>query len=82
MQLLGFNFGGPPPNPATAKRELTAEQKRYVVPEDRAIGRPHMMGWLDLLGEDEELMGDGSKKSEGKDREETFEADKWEEVKA
>ena len=41
-----------------------------------------MMGWLDLLGEDEELMGDGSKKSEGKDREETFEADKWEEVKA
>ena len=57
MQLLGFNYGGPPPNPATAKRESTAEQKRYVVPEDRAIGRPHMMGWLDLLGEDEELPG-------------------------
>ena len=79
LQLLGFNFGGPPPNPATAKRESTAEQKRYVVPEDRAIGRPHMMGWLDLLGEDEELTG-GDK--EGGDKEEAFEADKWEEVKA
>lgn len=42
------------------------------MPEDRAIGRPHMMGWLDLLAEDEEL---GVK-------EDTFEADKWEEVKS
>lgn len=82
MQLLGFNFGGPPPNPATVKRELTAEQKRYVVPEERAIGRPHMMGWLDLIGADEELTGGGSKRSEEKDGKETFEADKWEEVQA
>ena len=40
------------------------------------------MGWLDLLGEDEELMGgsgSGDNKEEGK--EETFEADKWEEIK-
>lgn len=37
-----------------------------------------MMGWLDLLG-DEEMAGglnDGDKK------EDSFEADKWEEVKA
>ena len=81
LQLLGFNFGGPPPNPATARKEVKAEQKRYVVPEDRAIGRPHMMGWLDLLGEDEELTGGGSNGGDGKG-EETFEADKWEEVKA
>lgn len=32
-----------------------------------------MMGWLDLLGEDEELTGAGKE-------EEAFEADKWEEV--
>jgi hypothetical protein len=74
MQLLGFKFGGPL-NPAAARKENTADQKRYVVPEDRAIGRPHMMGWLDLLGKDEELTGGD------KGEEETFEADKWEEVK-
>jgi hypothetical protein len=39
-----------------------------------------MMGWLELLGEDEELGVDGVGGSEQK--EETFEADKWEEVKA
>ena len=75
MQLLGFSFGGGSPNPATRSAENQKEQKAYVVPEDRAIGRPHMMGWLDLLGEDEELTGgreDGAK--------EEFEADKWEEV--
>ena len=44
-----------------------------MVPEDRAIGRPHMLGWLDLLGEDEEG---------GVLEEEAFEADKWEEAKA
>mmetsp|Transcript_20971 Transcript_20971/g.45406 ORF Transcript_20971/g.45406 Transcript_20971/m.45406 type:complete len:663 (+) Transcript_20971:33-2021(+) len=71
MQLLGFTFGGPP-SPATAK-DKPKETKAYVVPEDRAIGRPHMMGWLDLLGDDEELTGAGKE-------EEAFEADKWEEV--
>lgn len=35
-----------------------------------------MMGWLDLLGGDEELGVDDE------DKEELFEADKWEEVKA
>ncbi|KAL7529965.1 hypothetical protein ACHAXR_003249 [Thalassiosira sp. AJA248-18] len=76
MQLLGFDFGGgATPNPATASKETTKKEKAYVVPEDRAIGRPHMMGWLELLGEDEELTG-------GEKEEESFEADKWEEVKA
>lgn len=70
--MLGFNFGGKPDNVEPAK-----ETKRYVVPEDRAIGRPHMMGWLELLGEDEELMG-GAKNE--KEKEEKFEADEWVEV--
>lgn len=77
LQLLGFNLGGGgSPNPATAGRDTKKEQKDYVVPEDRAIGRPHMMGWLDLLGEDEELTGAGEEGAK-----EEFEADKWEEVK-
>ena len=71
---------------------MMAEQqrKRYVVPEDRAIGRPHMMGWLDLLGKDEELTGGSGggggsgedDKEKMKNEEETFEADKWEETQA
>ncbi len=81
MQLLGFDFGGgAPPNPATASLDQ-GEQKAYDVPEDRAIGRPHMMGWLELLGDDEELTG-GDKKEGSEKEAETFEADKWEEVKA
>jgi len=83
LQLLGFDFGGgSSPNPATAQKETVVE-KDYEVPADRAIGRPHMMGWLDLLGEDEELSGVGKEDvGESGKKEETFEADKWEEVKA
>jgi len=80
FQLLGFDFGGGGGDTGSIKKEVKVEEKRYVVPEDRAIGRPHMMGWLNLLGEDEELMG-GNDEGTG-DNEESFEADKWEEVKA
>jgi len=40
----------------------------YDVPEKRALGRPHMLGWLDLL--DEDTNGDAS----------TFESDDWQEI--
>eukprot|EP00579_Thalassiosira_antarctica_P002540 CAMPEP_0201865888 /NCGR_PEP_ID=MMETSP0902-20130614/662_1 /ASSEMBLY_ACC=CAM_ASM_000551 /TAXON_ID=420261 /ORGANISM="Thalassiosira antarctica, Strain CCMP982" /LENGTH=665 /DNA_ID=CAMNT_0048390753 /DNA_START=10 /DNA_END=2007 /DNA_ORIENTATION=- len=75
FQLLGFNFGADK-DPTDGVKETKKVEKDYEVPEDRAIGRPHMMGWLDLLGDDEEagITGD--------DKEESFEADKWEEVKA
>ncbi len=76
---MGFDFGGGgSPNPATATIPKE-DEKDYEVPEERAIGRPHMMGWLDLLGEDEELTGTG-KGGDGGKKEESFEADKWEEV--
>ena len=71
MELFGFNFGGDSSD--SVENKLQEETKAYKVPEDRAIGRPHMMGWLDLLGDDEELTGANK---------EEFEADKWEEVKA
>ena len=71
MQLLGFNFG------SRSKNEAEKETKRYVVPDDRAIGRPHMMGWLDLLGDDEELTGGTKKGGDGEKENETFESDNW-----
>jgi len=48
----------------------------YKTPEDRAAGRPHNLGWLDLLG-DEELYGEGSSVKVETD---TFESDNWREV--
>lgn len=70
FQLFGFDFGGADPTDTNK----VVEEKDYEVPEDRAIGRPHNMGWLELLGDDEELTGGAGGK------EESFEADKWEEV--
>lgn len=46
----------------------------YKVPESRAAGRPHNLGWLDILG-DEELTG-GEAETE---REEGFDSDNWRE---
>ena len=41
-----------------------------------------MMGWLDLLGDEELLGGDGGGEAgDEAEKEETLEADKWEEVK-
>ena len=40
-----------------------------------------MMGWLDLLGDEELLGGDGDGEAGDEvEKEETLEADKWEEV--
>jgi len=66
---------------SSEEEDLSAQKKveaykPYDVPESRAIGRPHMMGWLELL-EDEERFGSpgGGKGDDG-----TFEADEWKEV--
>jgi len=42
----------------------------YDVPEKRALGRPHDLGWLSLLDEEPDTSADASK----------FEADEWEEI--
>lgn len=47
-----FNFGGPAAAPAAApvRTAPTDEQEEvYKVPQARAAGRPHELGWLDLL---------------------------------
>eukprot|EP00566_Odontella_aurita_P008542 CAMPEP_0113570576 /NCGR_PEP_ID=MMETSP0015_2-20120614/25056_1 /TAXON_ID=2838 /ORGANISM="Odontella" /LENGTH=647 /DNA_ID=CAMNT_0000473393 /DNA_START=8 /DNA_END=1951 /DNA_ORIENTATION=- /assembly_acc=CAM_ASM_000160 len=63
--------------------DLSAQVKKkeyepYQVPETRALGRPHMMGWLELLEDEERFGGEGGDKS--KDDEQSFESDNWREV--
>lgn len=47
----------------------TQKEADYVVPQKRALGRPHNLGWLDWLEEDRE-------------EEPTFESDNWREIKS
>ena len=47
-----FGFGGtpqqaPPPSPSDTRFDNTAGP--YKVPDARANGRPHELGWLDML---------------------------------
>jgi len=53
------------------KSTFETDDGTYKVPKKRSMGRPHMMGWLDLLG-DEEMTG--GEETKGK---ETFESDNW-----
>ena len=82
-QLFSFDFGGGGSKSSETIKKKPKKEAPYQVPEDRAIGRPHMMGWLDLLGDEELLGGDGGGEEAGDEveKEETLEADKWEEVK-
>jgi hypothetical protein len=52
-----------------------SSEQEYKVPDARSAGRPHNLGWLDLLG-DEEITGGSSDKSD----EEVYESDNWREV--
>lgn len=66
------------------EEDLSAQQKKkeyepYKVPESRAIGRPHMMGWLELLEEEERFGGDPKKGEGNGDGQQTFESDNWRE---
>ena len=63
-----FNFGdqeaaAPSSSTAPDKKKKLGDGEYYKVPQERAAGRPHMLGWLDLLDEDEEEGDDGDKKS-------------------
>lgn len=52
-----FNFGGDQaaaaPEPKLPAKEASSGE-RYKVPQVRALGRPHELGWLDLLKEEKE----------------------------
>jgi hypothetical protein len=45
-----FNFGGASSKPVTPKTDNS--KGTYKVPDARAAGRPHDLGWLDLLDEE------------------------------
>lgn len=47
---------------------ILGKEEEYTPPQKRALGRPHNLGWLDLLEED-------------KDEDATFESDNWREIK-
>jgi hypothetical protein len=67
-----FGFGADKNKPQS---NVPKEVQTYKTPESRAANRPHNLGWLDLLG-DEEMTGGES--SSGSD--DTFESDNWREV--
>jgi hypothetical protein len=48
-----FNFGGPAA-PAKTVANDKDEGEFYRVPKERAAGRPHNLGWLDLLKDDDD----------------------------
>lgn len=48
-----FNFGVPKQQQGQLnQREVLEERDVYRVPKERAAGRPHNLGWLDLLNDD------------------------------
>jgi hypothetical protein len=57
-------------------KELKAVDKDYVyeTPDDRKCGRPHDLGWLDLLGDEEMTGGSLVQEEEG-----FYESDNWRE---
>ena len=62
------------------EEDLSAQRKivddgPYQVPETRAVGRPHMMGWLELLG-DEEITG-GESEGDSSAEAESYDSDEW-----
>lgn len=72
-----FGFGAAAPEKQTVQ---TNGKAPYKTPDPRASGRPHNLGWLELLG-DEEMTGgslDAKPSENGKD--DIFESDNWREV--
>lgn len=62
------------PEEVKADKAKMADEE-YKAPEKRQAGRPHNVGWLDLLG-DEEMTGGFASDPE----DEVYESDNWREV--
>jgi hypothetical protein len=43
------------------RSEPVVDNTPYKVPIERAVGRPHMLGWLDLLDDDDDMKADTAK---------------------
>lgn len=73
--LFGFGTDNKP-QPEKQSAAPGMESEEYKTPDQRSCGRPHNLGWLNLLG-DEELYGENSSEEEAGD---AFESDNWREV--
>eukprot|EP00560_Eucampia_antarctica_P008152 CAMPEP_0197826634 /NCGR_PEP_ID=MMETSP1437-20131217/3570_1 /TAXON_ID=49252 ORGANISM="Eucampia antarctica, Strain CCMP1452" /NCGR_SAMPLE_ID=MMETSP1437 /ASSEMBLY_ACC=CAM_ASM_001096 /LENGTH=604 /DNA_ID=CAMNT_0043427155 /DNA_START=246 /DNA_END=2057 /DNA_ORIENTATION=- len=77
-----FGFGAKPKQPVqTETNKNTSSQTQkvpYKTPDERASGRPHNLGWLELLG-DEEMTGGSLTKDKDNENsgDEIFESDNW-----
>merc|ERR1712127_875813 len=69
-----FGFG----STKSEEAKKAAPVAEYKAPDARACGRPHNLGWLNLLGDEEMTGGSGTSNAEGD--EDTFESDNWREV--
>lgn len=68
-----FGFGQDEQKVDTSVKKKV-EKEEYETPEERSAGRPHNVGWLDLLG-DEEANG-----IEYDDDDSFYESDNWREI--
>jgi hypothetical protein len=54
-----LNFGQSPQSPSRSSTSGTSDSESgdyYKVPNERAAGRPHNLGWLDVLNDDEQKL--------------------------
>jgi hypothetical protein len=56
-------------------KKVNAPEEEYSAPDKRACGRPHNVGWLDLLGDEEMNGGVSADPEDG-----VYESDNWREV--
>jgi len=92
--LFGFGGGGGTAtnngntdNAASASTSNSSQSSStyvYKTPEDRSAGRPHNLGWLSLLGDEEMTAGmpvsDSDNNTGGTKNDDDFESDNWREV--
>lgn len=69
------NLFGLSPKVEDQSKVYNPKTQEYKPPEKRACGRPHNVGWLDLLG-DEEMTGGMKDTTE----DEVYESDNWREI--
>lgn len=76
-----FGFGAKPVTTAPEPGKKT-EKVPYKTPDPRASGRPHNLGWLELLGDEEMTGGSLNAKTNQNDddNDDIFESDNWREV--
>ncbi len=74
-----FGFGAKPATP-TVEVQKNDKKVPYKTPDARACGRPHNLGWLELLGDEEMTGGSLDAPAPPENPDDIFESDNWREV--